>query len=151
VPPPTAVAFVTTEHFTLQGARTAAITESTSRATIFIGAVSAGLVALGLIATATRIGTVYAFGLILLPTLFFLGFVTFDRVLQSGIEELYYVERIARLRAYYFRLRARTDSLPGQRPAIAAACPPGLAQRVLASLPDDSRNDRRGHRSPDRL
>jgi hypothetical protein len=61
---------VTTEHFTLQGARTAAITESTSRATIFIGAVSAGLVALRLIATATRIGVAfYAFGLILLSTL----------------------------------------------------------------------------------
>jgi hypothetical protein len=43
---------VTTEHFTLQGARTAAITESTSWATIFIGSVSAGLVALGLIAGA---------------------------------------------------------------------------------------------------
>src|SRR4029077_13398361 len=84
-PQPTAVAFVTTEHFTLQGARTAAITESTSRATIFIGSVSAGLVALGLIATATRIGTAfYAFGLILLSTLSFLGFVTLDRVLQSG-------------------------------------------------------------------
>ena len=94
---------MTTEHFTLQGARTAAITESTSRATIFIGSVSAGLVALGLIATATRIGTAfYAFGLILLSTLSFLGFVTLDRVLQSGIEELHYVERIARLRAYYF-------------------------------------------------
>ena len=94
---------MTTEHFTLQGARTAAITESTSRATIFIGAVSAGLVALGLIATATRIGTAfYAFGLILLSTLSFLGFVTLDRVLQSGIEELHYAERIARLRAYYF-------------------------------------------------
>jgi hypothetical protein len=102
-PQPAAVAFVTTEHFTLQGARTAAITESTSRATIFIGAVSAGLVALGLIAAATRIGTAfYAFGLILLSTLSFLGFVTLDRVLQSGIEELHYVERIARLRAYYF-------------------------------------------------
>jgi hypothetical protein len=100
---PTAVAFVTTEHFTLQGARTAAITESTSRATIFIGSVSAGLVALGLIATATRIGAAfYAFGLILLSTLSFMGFVTLDRVLQSGIEELHYVERIARLRAYYF-------------------------------------------------
>jgi hypothetical protein len=71
--------------------------------TDFIGAVSAGLVALGLIATATRIGTVfYAFGLILLWTLSFLGFVTFDRVLQSAIEELHYAERIARLRAYYF-------------------------------------------------
>ena len=94
---------MTTEHFTLQGARAAAITESTSRATIFIGSVSAGLVALGLIATATRIGTAfYAFGLILLSTLSFIGFVTLDRVLQSGIEELHYVERIARLRAYYF-------------------------------------------------
>ena len=94
---------MTTEHFTLQGARSAAITESTSRATIFIGAVSAGLVALGLIATATRIGTAfYAFGLILLSTLSFIGFVTCDRVLQSGIEELHYAERIARLRAYYF-------------------------------------------------
>ena len=102
-PRPSAVAFVTTEHFTLQGARAAAITESTSRATIFIGSVSAGLVALGLIATATRIGTAfYAFGLIVLTTLSFMGFVTLDRVLQSGVEELHYAERIARLRAYYF-------------------------------------------------
>ena len=102
---------MTTEHFTLQGARAAAITETTSRATIFIGSVSAGLVALGLIATATRIGTAfyafglilfYAFGLILLSTLSFIGFVTCDRVLQSGIEELHYAERIARLRVYYF-------------------------------------------------
>ena len=74
----------------MQGARAAAITESTSRATIFIGSVFAGLVALGLIATATRIGTAfYAFGLILLSTLSFIGFVTCDRVLQSGIEELH--------------------------------------------------------------
>jgi hypothetical protein len=94
---------VTTEHFTLQGARTAAITESTSRATIFIGAVSAGMVALGLVVTATKISTAfYAFGLILLSTLAFIGFVTFDRVLQSGIEDLQYAQRIARLRAYYF-------------------------------------------------
>jgi hypothetical protein len=31
-----------------------------------------------------------------------MGFVTCDRVLQSGIEEIHYAERIARLRAYYF-------------------------------------------------
>ena len=55
---------------------------------------------MGLIAAATRIGTAfYAFGLILLSTLSFMGFVTCDRVLQSGIEELHYAERIARLRA----------------------------------------------------
>ena len=80
-PRPGTVAFVTTEHFTLQGARSAAIAESTSRATIFIGSVSAGLVALGLIATATRIGTAfYAFGLILLSTLSFIGFVTLSLI-----------------------------------------------------------------------
>jgi hypothetical protein len=102
-PPSASVTFVTTEHFTLQGARSAAITGGIGRATIFLGSVSAGLVALGLIATATRIGTAfYAFALILLPTLSFVGFATANRVLQYGIEELEYVERIARLRAYYF-------------------------------------------------
>jgi len=102
-PRPAAVTFVTTEHFTLQGARAATIAESTGRATMFIGAVSAGLVALGLIATASHIGTAfYTFGLILLGTLSFAGLLTFDRVLQSGIEDHGYAERIARLRAYYF-------------------------------------------------
>ena len=102
-PPSAAVTFVTTEHFTLQGARSAAISAGIGRATIFLGLVSAGLVALGLIATATRIGTAfYAFALILLPTLAFVGFATCGRVLQYGIEELEYVERMARLRAYYF-------------------------------------------------
>jgi hypothetical protein len=101
--PQAAVTFVTTEHFTIQGARNAAITESNSRASVFIGAVSAGMVALGLIATATRIGTAfYVFGLIPLSTLSFIGFVTFGRLLQSGIEDLHYAKRIARLRAYYF-------------------------------------------------
>jgi hypothetical protein len=102
-PRPEAVTFATTEHFTLQGARAATIAESTGRATMFLGAVSGGLVALGLIATATRAGTAfYAFGLVLLPTLAFVGLVTFERVLQSGIEDRGYARRIALLRGYYF-------------------------------------------------
>ena len=101
-PRPAAVTFATTEHFTLQVARGATIAESTGRATMFLGAVSGGLVALGLIATATRVGTAfYAFGLVLLPTLAFTGLVTFERVLQSGIEDLRYAQRIALLRGYY--------------------------------------------------
>jgi hypothetical protein len=39
-PRPAAVTFVTTEHFTLQGARSSTISESTSRASVFLGAVS---------------------------------------------------------------------------------------------------------------
>jgi hypothetical protein len=102
-PRPAAVAFATTEHFTLQSARASTIAESNGRATMFLGAVSGGLVALGLIATASRVGTAfYAFGLVLLPTLAFTGLVTFERVLQSGIEDLGYARRIALLRGYYF-------------------------------------------------
>jgi hypothetical protein len=123
-PPPAEVAFATTEHFTLQGARGAAIAESTSRASMFVGAVSAALVALGLIATATRIGTVfYAFGLILLSTLSFVGFVTLERVLQSGLEDLGYAQRIAQLRTFYFDFAPRLSHYlirvpPAERLAI---------------------------------
>ena len=102
-PPPAAVTFVTTEHFTLQGARSSTISESTSRASVFLGAVSGGLIALGLVATATKTGVVfYTFGLILLPTLAFVGLATFHRVLQTGTEDLAYARRIAQLRDYYF-------------------------------------------------
>lgn len=102
-PRPAAVAFVTTEHFTLQGARSSTIAEATGRATMFLGAVSGGLVALGLVATAAGVSTAfYAFALILLPALALLGLVTFNRVLQSGIEDFGYASRIAQLRGYYF-------------------------------------------------
>jgi hypothetical protein len=102
-PGPAAVTFVTTEHFTLQGARSSTISESTGRAGMFLATVSGGLVAIGLLATATRIGAAfYAFCLIILPTLAFVGLVTFDRVLQSGIEDHEYARRIAALRGFYF-------------------------------------------------
>jgi hypothetical protein len=121
-PRPAAVAFATTEHFTLQNARASTIAESNGRATMFLGAVSGGLVALGLIATATRVGTAfYAFGLVLLPTLAFTGLMTFERVLQSGIEDLGYARRIALLRGYYFdeapELIPYLLSVPEQRQA----------------------------------
>src|SRR5690349_15456836 len=86
-PRPAAVTFVTTEHFTLQGARSSTIAEATGRATMFLGAVSGGLVALGLVATAGVSTAFYAFALILLPTLALVGLATFNRVLQSGIED----------------------------------------------------------------
>jgi hypothetical protein len=103
-PPAAAVTFITTEHFTLQGARAATIAESTGRATMFLTSVSGGLVALGLVATASRVGTAfYAFGLALLPTLTLIGLVMLERALQSGIEDYGYARRIAVLRSYYLR------------------------------------------------
>jgi hypothetical protein len=98
-----AVTFVTTEHFVLQGARAATIAESNGRATMFLAAVSGGLVALGLVATASSLGTAfYGFALVLLPTLAFVGLVTFERTLQSSIEDTEFARRIALLRGFYF-------------------------------------------------
>jgi hypothetical protein len=99
---PSAVSFVTTEHFALQSARTATIAESTGRATMFLTSASGGLIALGLVATATHVGTAfYAFGLLLLPTLAFVGLVTFERALQTGLDDHMLWRRIALLREYY--------------------------------------------------
>jgi hypothetical protein len=119
-----AVTFVTTEHFVLQGARAATIAESTGRASMFLGAVSGGLVALGLVATASSVGTAfYAFGLVLLPTLAFVGLVTFERVLQSGVEDHGYGRRIALLRGFYF------DNAPEIAPYLLSV-PPSKRLRV---------------------
>jgi hypothetical protein len=94
--------FVTTEHFVLQGARASTIAESTGRANMFLAAVSGGLVALGLVATASSLGAAFfGFGLVLLPTLTFVGFVTFERTLQTSIEDTEYARRIDLLRGYY--------------------------------------------------
>src|SRR5262249_9167706 len=118
-PRPTAVTFVTTEHFTLQGARAATTAESTGRATMFLGSVSAGPVALRPVAPTPHIRTaLFCFWLTLLATPVFVGFVTFQRVLQSGIEDQGYAERIARLRAYYF------DCAPELVPYLASVPPP---------------------------
>jgi hypothetical protein len=87
----------------LQGARAATIAESTGRANMFLAAVSGGLVALGLVATASSFGSAfYAFGLAVLPALAFVGLVTFERTLQSSIEDTEYARRIALVRGYYF-------------------------------------------------
>jgi hypothetical protein len=122
-PRPAAVTFVTTEHFVLQSSRAATIAESNGRANMFLAAVSGGLVALGLVATASSLGPAfYGFALVLLPTLAFVGFVTFERALQSSIEDTEYARRIALLRGYYF------EHAPEIAPYLLSVAP---AERLL--------------------
>jgi hypothetical protein len=45
--PASALTIITTEHFALGGSRSATISESTGRASMFLSAASGGLVALG--------------------------------------------------------------------------------------------------------
>ena len=95
----------TTEHFNLQTARASTISEANGRASIYLAAVSSNLIALAFIGQMSRLGTAfYAFSLILLPVLAFVGVVTFQRLVQSSFEDVAYAQRIARLRNLYVAL-----------------------------------------------
>lgn len=94
--------FMTTEHFTLQTARANTISESNGRSSLFIGALSSSLVALGFIAQISEMGApFYIFSFILLPFLVFLGTFTFMRLLETAIEDMNYAVAMARIRSYF--------------------------------------------------
>jgi hypothetical protein len=96
---------LTTEHFTLQGARASTVSESTARATLFVGALSSCLIALGFIAQASKLGRAFdVFTLVILPTLYVLGVFTFARLVACSLEDLNYGRAINRIRGYYLEL-----------------------------------------------
>jgi hypothetical protein len=96
---------LTTEHFTLQGARAATVSEGGSRAALYLSSVSSSLVALGFIAQVSEVGeTFQLFALAIIPVLFFLGVVTWLRLLESSAEDLYYAHAINRIRHFYLEL-----------------------------------------------
>jgi hypothetical protein len=136
-PRPAAVTFVTTEHFVLEGTRAATISEANGRTSVFLGAVSGGLIALGLIGQASQLGTAfYAFALILLPTLAVLGLMTFHRVFQSGGEDYLCAHRIARLRGFYFEAAPEVEryllSVPPEQRLEAQGFHVSWAQKLLS-------------------
>ena len=93
---------LTTEHFTLQGARSGTITESLGRTTIYLGSLSASLVALALVVQGgSAVDDFRLFALVILPALICLGSVTFVRIVETGIEDAIYALAINRIRHYY--------------------------------------------------
>jgi len=100
---PMVVTVMTTEHFVLQTARSAGITETVGRAAIFLATVSSGLIALAFVGQLSRLGAAfYVFGLVLLPTLAFVGVATFERAVRNGVEDVQLAGRIDRIRQFYF-------------------------------------------------
>src|ERR671918_2279820 len=93
---------LSTEHFTLQGARSQTMSESAARASVFVFALSSALVALGFIGQFSEVGDAFnVFALTVLPTLYLLGVVTFVRLVECGAEDFRYGLAINRIRAYY--------------------------------------------------
>jgi Ca2+/Na+ antiporter len=125
--PQSLVAILTTEHFTLQTARAATISETTARASLFLGTVSGALVALAFLGQVSSAGgAFFAFGLVLFPALLFLGLATYDRVLQTSIEDVAYAQRINRIRRCYL------DGAPELAAWLAPAAGEGAAAAIGA-------------------
>jgi hypothetical protein len=96
------VSIMTTEHYNLQTGRSMTISESNGRSSLFVGAVSSGLVALAFVGQISHLGTAFfVFSLIVIPTLFFMGLITFERVLQAGSADNVYARGINRIRHLY--------------------------------------------------
>lgn len=94
--------FLSTEHFTLQGARSGTISEANGRSSGFLTAVSGSLVALGFIAQISGLGEIFTyFALILFPALLFLGISTYVRLVQLAIADALYTQAINRIRHFY--------------------------------------------------
>jgi hypothetical protein len=102
---PAWITLLTTEHYNLQTQRAATISEANGRASVFIGAVSAGLIALGFqgVGQGRSMGTVI-FAVLVLTSLLFLGAVSFVRCLEIAIDDWEFAGRIAHLRAAYAQL-----------------------------------------------
>jgi hypothetical protein len=97
-----AVSFATTEHFTLQTARSTTVAEASSRATGYFAVLSSTLIALAFVGNMSGLSDAfYLFSSLLLPVLAFIGVVTFGRLVQSTNEDIAYAQRIARLRSLY--------------------------------------------------
>jgi hypothetical protein len=93
---------LTTEHFTLQGARSQTMSESSARASLYVFSVSSVLIALGFIGQVSEIGDLFnTFALTVLPTLYVLGVVTFVRLVECAAEDFRYGMAINRIRGYY--------------------------------------------------
>lgn len=142
---PNALQILTTEHWSLLAARSLVYTEAMSRASIFIAALGASVVALALVAQATDFGTgFYAFSLVLLPVVYFLGYVTLIRLSQVTREDALWVRGMNRIRHAYLELApelepyfvtSKYDDEPGILLSSVAMREPPPRTQVFVAVP----------------
>jgi hypothetical protein len=90
---------LTTEHFVLQTAASATVSEAAARASLYVLSLSSSLVAMGFASRSQEVFLSFAGAVI--PALFLLGLFTVYRLVDTGIENQQYLTGIARIRGYY--------------------------------------------------
>jgi len=102
---PRALTILTTEHWGLLTARSLVYNESFARAGMFLTFLSASLVVLGLISTATGFSDAFLIvAAIVLGLDLFVGLTTLGRVAAASEEDLRYLQGMNRLRHAYFEI-----------------------------------------------
>jgi hypothetical protein len=85
-----------TEHFVLQSAASATISESGSRVAIYLSSLSSGLVAIGFASSSPHALAALAFAV--LPTVFILGWFTVVRLVDTSVANIVSQRRMERIR-----------------------------------------------------
>jgi hypothetical protein len=109
---PAWISLLTTEHYNLQTQRAATISEANGRASIYLGALSAGLVAIGFQGTTGgRSAGKTVFEVLVLSSLALLGVITYLRCVEISIDDWQFSQRISALRSAYSQLIPELASL----------------------------------------
>jgi hypothetical protein len=96
-----------TEHFVLQSVRGVTVSESSTRASIYLMTLSSSLVAYGFLARST-----YATGYlaVVIPVIVLLGVFTYVRLVQTSLEDVAALEAIQEIRRWYGTLLPGADA-----------------------------------------
>ena len=97
-PDPRLLSAMTTEHFVLQSAINATVSEAGARSTLYMMALSSSLVAVGFLAQSD---VLLPFLAIVLPSVFLLGVLTVVRLIDTALEAQQYFAGIARVHRHY--------------------------------------------------
>jgi hypothetical protein len=101
-PPPEFMSALVTEHFVLQGISSATTSEGGSRVSIYLSALSSGLVAIGFASSSHRALESLAFTV--LPVVFILGCFTIVRLTDTSVSNVVSQRRMEMITAYYASL-----------------------------------------------
>lgn len=99
---PRALTILTTEHYSLMTARSLVYNEAFARGGMFLSFLSATLVALGLIATATGFSDAFMMvTAVVLALDLFIGYATIGRISSASTEDIRYLQAMNRIRHAY--------------------------------------------------
>jgi hypothetical protein len=90
---------LTTEHFVLQTASNSTVSEAAARSSLYVFSLSSALVAMGFASQSP--GVFKLFAAAVLPAVFVLGLFTTMRLVDTVLENMQYLSRIAEIRGYY--------------------------------------------------